>query len=455
MQVPETEFAHCGDIQIAYQVYGSGSVELMVCGGPAGHIEVYWEDPVVHKWYERLGRFARVAIFDRRGTGASDSATSPPTETQYMEDLAAVIEACGFDRPALVGAVEASRMCALFAATHPDRVSALILVDTATSGSDVMGQQHLDWLGELIKTRWGKGDLTSLYAPSMIENDRFRRWMGRMERLSVSPHGARQLLDLTLASDVSEALPRITCPTLVIHHRENSLVPLEVGQAVAGAIPNARFTTVAGQDSMAWLGDSDALIAEIEEFLTGSRTPAPCNELRAIMFTDIVGSTELAARLHHRRWQSLLSEHYDLVRGEIELNGGRAVKAIGDGFLATFPDPEQAIRVASQVVQASQAMGLEVRAGVHVGAVETLADDVRGIAVHIAARICERARKGQILVSQTVKEILIDSEIPLEFAGEEPLRGVPGNWALHEVVAEVDQATKERDPGTRVADPRP
>jgi class 3 adenylate cyclase len=435
MQVPETEFVHCGEIQIAYQVYGSGPVEVVICGGPAGHVEVYWEEPVVHRWYERLGRFARVAIFDRRGTGASDSARRPPTEAQYMEDLAAVIDACGFTRPTLVGAVEASRTSALFAATHPELVSALILIDTAARGRDVINDRQAEMLTELIESRWGKGDVTRLYAPSMVENERFRRWVGRMERLSVSPHGARQILELMRESDVSQELPRIQCPTLVIHHRDNSLVSLELGEAVAAAIPNARFTTVAGEDSMAWLGDSETLIGEIEEFLTGSRTPAPCNELRAIMFTDIVGSTELAARLHHRPWQRLLSEHYEFLCREIELGGGRPVKAMGDGFLATFGEPEQAVHTAQQVVETSLSMGLEVRAGVHVGAVEALPDDVRGIAVHIAARICERAAARQILVSGTVRDILIDSEVPLRRVAKEELRGVPGRWNLYEVSA--------------------
>src|SRR5947209_10812518 len=187
MQVPETEFVHCGDIQIAYQVYGSGPVELVVCGGPAGHIEVFWEEPAVHRWYERLGRFARVAIFDRRGTGVSDSSALPPTDTQYLEDLGAVIEACGFRRPALVGAVEASRMSALFAATYPDRVSALVLIDTAARGRDVLHDDQVAMLAGLIERRWGKGELISLYAPSMIGNESFRRWFGRLERLSVNP----------------------------------------------------------------------------------------------------------------------------------------------------------------------------------------------------------------------------------------------------------------------------
>jgi class 3 adenylate cyclase len=231
----------------------------------------------------------------------------------------------------------------------------------------------------------------------------------------------------------------------VIHHGENSLIPVEVGRAVADAIPRARFATVSGEDSMVWLGDSEALTGEIEEFLTGSRTPSPCNELRAIMFTDVVGSTELAARLHHSRWQRVLSEHFDSVRREIELNAGRAIKALGDGFLATFPGPEQAIKAAAQVVGSSPSMGLQVRAGIHVGAVEALPDDVRGIAVHIAARICKQAGQGQILVSETVRDVLIDSEISLKPVSEQRLRGVPGQWSLYKVLATADQAADTLD----------
>lgn len=433
MQVPDTEFAHCGDIQIAYQVYGSGPEELVICAGPAGHVEAYWEEPLVHKWYQRIGLFARVATFDRRGTGASDSGEDPPTDAQYMEDLAAVIAACGFERPALIGAVEASRMCALFAATHPERISALVLIDTAAAGRQVLGEDQVRWLTEVIDARWGKGDITALYAPSMVENERFRRWFARMERLSVSPHGARQILELALQSDVTEALPRIKCPTLVLHHRENTLVPIKLGRAVADAIPGARFVAVAGQDSMAWLGDADAVVGEIEEFLTGSRTPGPGSQLATIMFTDIAGSTELAAQLHPERWQRLLGEHDQLVRREIELTGGVPIKATGDGFLATFDTPDQAVRAAEEAMRATLPLGMELRAGIHVGAVEKIANDVRGIAVHIAARICELASAGQVLVSGTVKDILIDSDLPLTATADVRLRGVPGEWKLYEL----------------------
>jgi class 3 adenylate cyclase len=461
MQTPETEFAHCGDIQIAYQVYGSGPVEMVVCGGPAGHIEAYWEEPLVHNWYERMGAFARVATFDRRGTGASDSAEGPPTDAQYMEDLLAVIDACGFERPALVGAVEASRMCALFAATHPERVSALVLIDTAASGRQVLEDDRVRLLRDLIETRWGKGEIITLYAPSMADNVRFRRWFARLERLSVSPRGARQILDQILQSDVSDALPAITCPTLVIHHRENTLVPVELGREVAGAIPDARFVTVAGQDSMAWLGDADALAGEVEEFLTGSRTQISRTQLAAILFTDIVGSTKLAAELHHEQWQRLLGEHDELVRREIELAGGAVVKAIGDGFLATFATPDQAVAAADRALGAVGPLGLELRAGIHVGGVERVGEDVRGVAVHIAARVSELARPGQILVSETVRGILIDSALRFDMAGEERLRGVPGEWRLYALgparprePGGAEDAERVRLPPTRRMSPR-
>ena len=442
MQVPETEFAHCGDIQIAYQLFGSGPNELVVCGGPAGHVEVYWDEPRTHEWYERVSRFTRVAIFDRRGTGASDAGEDPPTDEQYMQDMAAVIDACGFERPALLGAVEATRVCALFAATYPERVSALVLIDSSAAGRQVLADEKVHEMEKLIDERWGKGDFAWIYAPSAADDERFRRWFARLERMALSPRAARQILEMARQADVSAALKQISCPTLVLHHRDNEFVPVERGREVASAIPGARFVPIDGRDSMAWLGDADTLLGEIEEFLTGSRTPAPCSELAAILFTDIVGSTEVAARLHHEQWQRLLREHDRLVRREIELAGGTVVNDMGDGFFATFATPDRALMAAAQSVRTIADLGLQLRAGIHVGAVEKLPDDVRGIAVHIAARIAECAEPGQVLVSETVRDILIDSELVLVPACERRLRGVPGTWNLYELRSESAETAR-------------
>ena len=431
MQEPETEFARCGELQIAYQVYGSGPAELVLCGGPAGHVEVYWEEPAVHRWLERLGTFARVAIFDRRGTGASDSGHASPTETEYMEDLSVVIAACGFRRPALLGAVEGAWLCAAFAAAQPEMASALVLLDAAPAGRDVLREDRIQQLTELIASRWGKGDTGALYAPSVAADESFRRWLARLERLAVSPSKAQQLLEVGVRSDVTNALPQIECPTLVIHHQDNAFVPIRLGRAVADAIPNARFVIVPGQDSMPWFHDTGAVIGEVEEFLTGCRTPQRTGHLRALLFTDVVGSTELAAKVDRNGWQRLLGEHDRVVRREIELVGGTVIKTIGDGFLAIFESPYEAVRAAEESMRAITTLGLTLRAGIHLGMVEELAGDVRGLAVNIASRICELATGGEILMSQTAKDVLIDSGLPIEPCSEEQLRGVRGTWPLY------------------------
>jgi len=443
MEPPITRFVHCGDGQIAYQLFGTGPVEVVVAGGPAGHVELYWELAEAREWYERLGTFARVAIFDRRGTGASDPGSEPPCDQQWLEDVEAVIKASRFDRPALIGAVEAARLCALYAAVHPEQISSLVLTDMAARGSDILGADHVDWLIEIIEQRWGTGEMTALYAPTMVDNDRYRRWIARMERLTVPPRSARQILGHSVESDVSDMLSRISCPTLVIHHRENSLVPVELGRAAAGAIPNARFVEIDGRDSFVWLGDKDAMLGEIEEFLTGRRSlREPSRRLRAILFTDIVGSTELAARLSDHRWRQLLAEHDRLVRRAIESASGTVVKSIGDGFLAVFDTAEQAIVAAQESLRATRALSIKLRAGIHVGAVDHIDGDIRGIAVHIAARISERASEDQILISATVKDILIDRGIPLEAVGAVELRGVPETWLLYGICGESAEANE-------------
>ena len=434
MQAPETEFARAGEARIAYQVFGSGPVQLVSCGGPASHIELMWEEPLARRWLERLASFARVAIFDRRGTGASDPADGPPTLEQYLEDLAAVMHACGFNRAALVGGGEATRVCVLFAATHPERVSALVLMGAAARGSAVLRPEVLSTLERIIDTSWGKGEMISAYAPSMAGDERFRRWAARLERNSVSPRGARQILRMASRSDVTDALPRIEAPTLVLHRRGDPLVPLAEGRAVAAAIPGARFVELEGHDSMPFVGDADALLDETEEFLTGSRaTRRTERALATVLFTDIVGSTDLAARLSDRPWRDLLVGHDELVRREVERGGGRLIKTVGDGVLATFDRPGEAVRAACSIVEGVGGLGLRLRAGLHTGEIELVGDDVGGLAVHIGARIMALAQPQQICVSGTVRDILVGSGLEFDSLGTHELRGVPGSWPIYAV----------------------
>lgn len=274
MKVPETEYARAGAVRVAYQVFGSGSLPLITCGGPAGHLDLYWEEPQVRHWHERLALFARVAIFDRRGTGASDPADGPPTLEQYMEDLGAVMDACEFDRAALVAGSEASQMCALFAASYPERVSALVL-GGASARSTVLTPERVTMSEDVIDNAWGKGELIgALYAPSMAGDERFRRWAARMGRYSVSPRHAKEILRLTAQTDVRLALARIQAPTLVTHRRDDTLVPVADGRALAQAIPNARFIEFDGRDNMGWIGDADPILDEIEELARPTRVRA-------------------------------------------------------------------------------------------------------------------------------------------------------------------------------------
>ncbi len=432
MQIPETQYAHAGEVRIAYQVFGEGAVEVVTCGGPAGHVELFWESPHVRRYFERMGTFARMAIFDRRGTGASDPSDGPPSIEQYTDDLGAVIDACGFERPALAGGAEGGRMCALFAAEHPERVSKLVLTGVAASGAAVLPPAIRARMEEVIESSWGKGELVGVYAPSMAGDESFRRWMGRLERNAVSPRGAREIMGVSAESDIRAALPKIQAPTLILHRHDDTLVPLEEGRKLAEAIPDARLVVVPGVDNMGWVGDVDALLDETEEFLTGRRgVRQPDRVLGTVLFTDIVGSTAVAARLSDRRWRDLLTEHHDAVREEVERAGGRVVKTLGDGVLAQFDSPTAALRAAPAAMEAVEPLGLRLRAGAHTGEIELLGDDVGGLAVHIGARVAASAEAGEIWVTGTIKDILIASGLHFEPRGTHDLKGVPGEWPLY------------------------
>jgi class 3 adenylate cyclase len=429
--VPETHYARAGDIRIAYQVHEEGALDAVWVGGPGAHLELMWENPSAHRLLERIGRFARVVRFDRRGTGLSDPVTGAPTPEQHAEDLTAVMDAVDLERAALIGEGDGARLCLLFAATRPERVSALALYGATTHGSAVLTEDLRDQLLEIIEERWGEGDLLRLWAPSRADDPAFRRWWRRFERAAASPQTARQLLAMATETDIGHLLADIRALTLVLHRRDDTLVSVELGRQLSEKIPEATFVELSGTDHLSIAGDVDEYVDEVEEFLTGERQRRePDRILASVLFTDIVGSTRRVTELGDRRWRELLAIHDEIVRRELARHGGEEVKTVGDGFLVRFDLPAGAIRCAQAIRAALADVGLTVRAGIHTGACELIGDDVGGLAVHIAARLAALGEAGEVLVSGTVKDIVIDSGIELADRGPHSLRGVPGEWRV-------------------------
>jgi class 3 adenylate cyclase len=428
---PPTRYARSGDARIAFQVMGEGPSDIVVIGGPASHLDIQWEDPETVRGRQRFASFARLISFDRRGTGLSDPVDRPATLDQQMDDLDAVLDAAGAERVALVGAVEAG-LCAMYAASHPGRVSALVLANVSVSGGLVLDDEQRQLILDLIENHWGEGRFLALFAPSRAGDQRFVDWWTRFERSSISPSMARKVVDLNARSDLSGVLPAIQVPTLVLHRRDNPLIPVEAGREAAALIPGARFVEAPGTDLYNWPGADDPESDLIEEFLTGRRPQrGPERVLATVLFTDIVASTDRAAEVGDRAWRDLLDRHNALVRDRLQHFRGREVKTVGDGFVATFDGPARAVRCAQEIVEGVDELGLAVRCGLHTGECELLDGDVGGIAVHIGARVGALARGGEVLVSSTVKDLVVGSELGFEDRGAHELRGVPGEWRLY------------------------
>jgi class 3 adenylate cyclase len=426
---PLTQYAHSGDASIAYQVFGGGAQDLVLINGPASHLELLWEEPNTARCFERLGSFARVVLFDRRGTGLSDSVTRPPTLEQQMDDLIAVLDAVGVERTALWGASDLG-LSALFAATYPDRITALILSSVSPRGTATMTPELSPMLIDAIENHWGEGTLLPIFAPSQVGNRAFEEWWGRLQRSSVSPGMARQLMEMIAETDLTAVLPTIRVPTLVTHQTDDRYIPIAVGREVASLIPGARFIEYEGQDTYGWVESPG--IDDIEEFLTGRRGPGEIDRVLAtVLFTDIVGSTEHAVRLGDGRWRSLLDDHNHLVRSRLAEWRGTEIKTIGDGFLATFDGPARAVRCAAEIVDHAESLGLSVRTGLHTGECERVGDDVAGIAVHIGARVMATAQGGEVLASSTVKDLVVGSGLRFADRGPHELKGVPDEWHLY------------------------
>ena len=435
---PEFGYARSGGHSLAYAAVGEGPLELVVVPGFVSHLEAAFEQPALAHMMRRLASFARVITFDKLGTGLSDPLDGPRTLEERVDDLLAVLEAAGAGRVALFGVSEGAPMCVLFAASHPERTRALVMYGSYARG--LGGTDEYPWaptreqvdLGlDMMAAEWGQGTMLDLYAPSVASDPDFARWWARYQRVSASPAMARAVVELAAEIDVTDVLPAVKVPTLVLHRRGDLLWPIEAGRYVAEHIPGAKFVELEGMDHWPFVGDTEALTSEIETFLTGARPgPPPNRQLLTVLFTDIVGSTERAAQLGDRRWRALIESHDALVRDELRRYGGREVKTIGDGFLATFDGPARGIECARQIALGARSLGLEVRAGLHTGECEIRGDDIAGMAVNIAARISALAGAGELLVSTTVRDLVVGSGIEFEPRGAHELKGVPGEWSV-------------------------
>jgi pimeloyl-ACP methyl ester carboxylesterase len=441
---PQTEYAKSGEIGIAYQVVGEGDIDLVFAFPFVSHLDLIWESPLIAGFVERLSSFARVILFDRRGVGLSDPLPGLATLEERMDDVRAVMDAAGSERAALLGASEGGTMCMLYAATYPDRVSALVLCGAmarSTWAEDYpwapRKEDAEESLDQLLAPAWGQGASIDIFAPSMAEDPQAREFQARYERQAASPMRVRQYFEMFFDLDVRDVLPLIQAPTLVMHQRHDHAVNVRAGRYIAEQIPGSRFVELEGADHAPWVGpDRELALDEIEEFLTGVRPgPKADRVLATVLFTDIVDSTKLATEIGDSRWRELLERHQDLVRRHLERFRGREIKTTGDGFLATFDGPTSAVECAEAIVAGAPSLGIEVRAGMHTGEVELIGDDVGGIAVHVAARISALAEGSTVLVSRTVRDLVIGSGIEFDPCGRRALKGVPDEWEVYTVTA--------------------
>jgi class 3 adenylate cyclase len=433
---PMTQYAKSGDVHIAYQAFGNGPINLVMVPGFVSNVENYWDQPDLARFLNRLGSYARVVTFDKRGTGMSDRVTELPGLEQRMDDLRAVMDAAGMEQAALVGISEGAPLSVLFAATYPDRCRALVLYGSFSRFSFWFPtEEALANFFSYVEQSWGTGGSVQKFAPSRVNDASFQRWWGRNERLGASPAAVTALMRMNSQIDIGDILPAVRVPTLVIHRTGDKVVNVEGGRDMAAHIPGARFVELPGIDHIFYVGESaDEISDAIEEFLTGSRTPVPVDRILAtVLFTDIVGSTEKAAALGDQRWRDLLDNHHATIRRNLERFRGREVKTTGDGFLATFDGPARGVRCAYAIAQEIKPLGIEVRAGLHTGECEMIGNDVGGIAVHTGARVAALAAAGEVLVSSTVKDLVAGSGLRFSDRGTHLLKGIPGDWRIFTV----------------------
>jgi class 3 adenylate cyclase len=436
--VPETRYAKHGDVNIAFQVTGSGPADLVYVPGWVSHVEYAWEEPSFAPFLERLRSFSRLILLDRRGTGLSDPVERLPTLEERMDDVLAVMDAAGSKRAYLFGISESGPMCILFGATYPDRTAGLILCNTfarnvwAPDHPWAVGPKGWERVQKMVESGWGTGVTPFLFAPSRATDEAFVASWARFERRAVSPGGMRKILAMIEDTDVRHVLPSVRVPTLVVHRTGDQATRIEGGRYLAEHIPGARLVEVQGADHFPWVGDTDAILREVERFVSGGeRDVEPDRVLATVLFTDIVDSTRLLAERGDRAWRELLARFYALLRRELERFRGREIDTAGDGLLAAFDGPARAVRCACRIRDEVAALGISVRCGVHTGECEVLGEKVGGIAVHLGARVCSAAAPNEVLVSSTVKDLVAGSQLRFADRGERELKGVPGEWRLY------------------------
>ena len=442
--VPQTQYARKGDAHIAYQIVGEeNTLDIVLVSTWFSHVEARWDLPGYAHYLRRLSSFSRLISFDKYGIGLSDPIPSkelPPLE-DWMDDVSAVMDAVGLERAAIVGAGEASPMAELFAATYPERTSALVLLNatariSAAPGYEVGAPPEVrERLVSMAEQTWGRGDVIAAINPSLAGDAVAMEAWGRFLRLSASPATAAAVMRMLFELDVRDVLPTIRVPTLVVHRQDNPIVTVDQGRYVADQIEGTKFVAVPGADYGLAVGDVDVLIDEVEEFLTGSR-PAHATDrvLATVLFTDIVDSTPRAVELGDARWRELLERHDELAATEVARFGGTIADFAGDGLLASFEGPARAVRCAFALRDRMRTLGLEMRAGLHTGEVERRSEGIAGIGVHIAARVNGLAEAGEVLVSRTVRDLVTGSGLTFVERGKHRLKGVPEEWEILEAV---------------------
>jgi class 3 adenylate cyclase len=442
VEAPDTRFTSVGNDRIAYQVFGQGQIDLVYVVGTTTTIDAAWDWPPYAHYLRRLGSFARVIMFDRRGSGASDRPTRAGLAIweNWADDIRAVLDAAGSARAAIYASSDSGPSAILFAATAPERIQALVLHCTTARFAVADDYPCGLTLGEIddahsyISRSWGTEDMAVFAAPASAGDPAFRRWAARAQRAAYTAQDIVPALHTALTADVRQILPTVLSPALVIHRKEFQWAPFEQGRYLAEHLPNARLMVVAGADASDFV-DAEEILAEMESFLTGTHARAGNNDrvLAAVLFTDIVRSTEQSAAMGDRRWRTLLDSHDAIVRGLIEQGQGRLIKLTGDGVVATFDGPGRAVQCAASMRDALHTLAIEIRVGIHTGEIERRGHDISGIGVNVAARVMELARPGEILVSGAIPLLMAGSGVKFENRGEWALKGVPGEWPIFTV----------------------